>query len=127
MKTATFLSLALLVLAGCAATSPEPASDGRYAEVAGVLDAHGFAPPACARAADSSTWIVSSRPGRPAGSVERVVVRLPRHAAPATVEIRRYVRGPTDWAIVGPLLGGDETAAEARAMRDDLARRLASD
>ena len=52
--------------------------------------------------------------------MERIIVRLPGHAATPTVEIRRYVRGPTDWAILGALLGGDELTAEAHAIHDDL-------
>ena len=122
MRTmARLLSLALLVLAGCSTIPPEPASDDRYEDVLNVLGAHGFAPPTTVRAADSSIWIVSSRPGKPMSrSVERVIVRLSGHAATPTVEIRRYVQGPTDWAIIGSLLGGDETVAEARAIHDDL-------
>ena len=125
MRTmARLLSLASLVFAGCATIPPEPASDDRYEDVVNVLGAHGFAPPTTVRAADSSIWIVSSRPGKPmSGLVERVIVRLPGQAATPKVEIRRYVQGPTDWAIIGPLFG-DETVAEARAIHDDLKRRL---
>ena len=119
------LSLALLILAGCATTPPEPASHDRYVDVASILVAHGFVPPTSVRAADSSIWIVSSRPGKTtARSVERVIVRLPGHAAPPEVEIRRYVRWPTDWAIIGPLLDGDESAAEAHAIQYELKQRL---
>ncbi len=57
-------------------------------------------------------------------SVERVIVRLPGQAATPKVEIRRYVQGPTDWAIIGPLLGGDESTAEAHAIHDELKQRL---
>ena len=129
MRTmAMLLSLALLLLAGCATVAPEPASDDRYDDVMSVLRAHGFAPPMSVRAVDSSIWIVSSRPGKPQSrSVERVIVRLPGHAVTPTVEMRRYVQGPTDWASVGALLGGDETAAAAHAIQDDLERRLTPD
>ncbi len=126
MRTmARLLSLASLVFAGCATIPPEPASDDRYEDVVNVLGAHGFAPPTTVRAADSSIWIVSSRPGKTtARSVERVIVRLPGHAAPPEVEMRRYVRWPTDWAIIGPLLDGDEPAAEAHAIHYELKQRL---
>ena len=126
--TAMLLLLALLVLGGCATVVLEPASDDRHDDVMSILRAHGFAPPTSVRAADSSIWIVSSRPCKPKSrSVEHVIVRLPGRAVTPTVEIRRYVQGPTDWAVAGSLLGGDETAAEAHAIHDDLERRLTPD
>ncbi len=122
------LALALLVLGGCATVAPEPTTDGRCDDVVSVLHAHGFAPPTIVRAADSSIWIVGSRPGKPKSrSVDHVIVRLPDHTATPTVEIRGYVQGPSDWAILGNLLGGDELAAEARSIQDDLRRRLTQD
>ena len=123
--TDRLLTLALLALAGCAGLARDATVDDRAGYVAEVLHAHGFAPPMSVRTADSSVWIIGSRPGETnARMVDLIVVRLSDHALTPTVEIRRYVQGPTDWAILGTLLGGDETTDEARSIRDELERHL---
>jgi len=120
-----WLSL-VLVLAGCGANAAKTASAHDRAAVVAVLNAHGFAPPASTSAADGSLWIISSRPAgkRTPTALDRVVVRLCGCGTAPEVEIRRYLHGPTDWAVAGSLLGGEDVAEEARAISDELGRRL---
>ena len=84
------------------------------AEVAGVLQARGFAPPIrCLR--NGRECILAVRPV----SADAFDVVILEDGARPRVQVQAWSRGPSDWALLGPLLR--DTEAECREIEATLA------
>lgn len=87
--------------------------------VAEILNEHGFLPPVSLRGESGVAWMVSARPVEGKGTcIDRIAVRTGPAGEPPTVELHRFVRGPSDWAQVGFLLDGDRADEEGRIRQE---------